>query len=291
MTLASSPIIMTNYSRSRIPHREVVGLLPAAGKATRLARLPCSKELYPIGFQHLPNGRGLHSKPVCIYVLEKMRLAGISKAYIILRKGKWDIPGYLRDGGMLGMHLAYLMMNLPFGVPYTLDQAYPFLKNSAVALGFPDIIFKPDDAFVQLLARQAQSKADIVLALFPAHQPNKTDMVDVDADGRIRGIQVKPARTHLRFAWIIAVWTPVFTQFMHEYLASIQQKIQQYNTSNNLSESRELFVGDVIQAAIDDNFHVEGIIFQDGTYLDIGTQDNLFKAIRDSVLQEGPEQD
>ena len=152
-----------------------------------------------------------------------MRLAGIRKAYIILRKGKWDIPAYLRDGNMLGIHLAYLMMNLPFGVPYTLDQAYPFLNNCKVALGFPDIIFGPDDAFEQLLARQAQSKADIVLALFPAHQPHKADMVDVDADGRIREIQVKPARTHLRFAWVIAVWTPVFTQFMHEHLNRIQQ--------------------------------------------------------------------
>ena len=281
---------MDNCNRGRTAYQQVIGLLPAAGKATRLARLPCSKELYPIGFQNLANGRGLHSKPVCIYLLEKMRFAGISKAYIILRKGKWDIPGYLQDGSMLGMHLAYLMMNLPFGVPYTLDQAYPFLNNSTVALGFPDIIFRPDDAFVQLLARQAQSNADLVLALFPAHQPNKADMVDVDADGRIRGIQVKPARTHLRFAWIIAVWTPVFTQFMHKYLARIQEENRQHNTGNNLPESQELFVGDVIQAAIGDNMHVEGIIFKDGTYLDIGTQDNLFQAVRDSILEERREQ-
>jgi glucose-1-phosphate thymidylyltransferase len=282
---------MDNYNRSRKNYQEVVGLLPAAGKATRLARLPCSKELYPIGFQNLANGRGLQSKPVCIYLLEKMRLAGISKAYIILRQGKWDIPGYLRDGSMFGLHLAYVMMNLPLGVPYTLDQAYPFLNNSAVALGFPDIIFKPDDAFVQLLARQARSNADIVLALFPAHQSHKADMVDVDADGRIIGIQIKPAQTHLLFAWVIAVWTPVFTQFMHEYLTRIQDKSRQNNTDNNLPESRELFVGDVIQAAIDDNLYVEGIIFQDGTYLDIGTQDSLFKAVRDSVLQGRPEQE
>jgi glucose-1-phosphate thymidylyltransferase len=279
---------MTNYNRSRKNCQEVVGLLPAAGKATRLARLPCSKELYPIGFQNLADDRG--PKPVCIYLLEKMRLAGISKAYIILRKGKWDIPAYLRDGSMLGMHLAYLMMNLPFGVPYTLDQAYPFLNNSLVALGFPDIIFKPDDAFVELIARQARSNADIVLALFPAHQPQKTDMVDVDDNGRIRGIQIKPAQTHLRYAWVIAVWSPVFTQFMHEYLTRIQDISRQNNTDSHLPESRELFVGDVIQAAIENRLSVEGVSFQEGSYLDIGTQDNLFKAIRDSILQEPPEQ-
>ena len=170
---------MTNYNHSRKTYQEVVGLLPAAGKATRLARLPCSKELYPIGFHDLGNGLGLHSKPVCIYLLEKMHLAGIRKAYIILRDGKWDIPGYLQDGRMLDMHIAYLMMHLPFGVPYTLDQAYPFLKNSLVALGFPDIIFKPDNAFIRLIARQNQSNADAVLGLFPANQPQKADMVDI----------------------------------------------------------------------------------------------------------------
>lgn len=38
-------------------------------------------------------------------------------------------------------------MRLPFGAPITLDQAYPFVHDKIIALGFPDIIFKPDDAF------------------------------------------------------------------------------------------------------------------------------------------------
>jgi len=29
---------------------EVVGIIPASGRATRIAPLPCSKELYPVGF-------------------------------------------------------------------------------------------------------------------------------------------------------------------------------------------------------------------------------------------------
>jgi glucose-1-phosphate thymidylyltransferase len=46
-----------------------------------------------------------------------MQLAGIDKAYFILRSGKWDIPAYFGDGEMLSMNLGYLIMNLPFGVP------------------------------------------------------------------------------------------------------------------------------------------------------------------------------
>jgi glucose-1-phosphate thymidylyltransferase len=263
-----------------------IGLIPAAGTANRIAPLPCSKELYPIGFQSIGEGCGVRPKVVSQYLLEKMRLSEIAEVYIVLRKGKWDIPEYFGDGKALNMHLAYLMMDLPFGVPYSLDQAYPFIKDSTVVFGFPDIIFQPDTAFASLLAGQAESNADLVLGLFSARQSQKADMVDLGADGRIREIIIKPARTHLRYAWIIAVWTPVFTQFMHDYLIGLQDQSRRSDIGSNLTGRRELFVGDVIRAAIDNHLDVEGIPVQDGIYLDIGTPDTLHKAIRDSVLQE-----
>ena len=70
---------------------------------------------------------------------------------MILRDGKWDIPSYLGDGSLVNLHLAYLMMAQPFGVPYTLDQAYPFVKDCRIALGFPDVLFESQDAFEKIL--------------------------------------------------------------------------------------------------------------------------------------------
>lgn len=265
--------------------QEVIGLIPAGGQASRIAPLPCSKELYPVGFRQTGKTGGLRPKVVSHYLLEKMQLAGASKAYIILRKGKWDIPAYLGDGAELGMHLAYLMMRLPFGAPYTLDQAYPFVNNALVAFGFPDILFQPDDAFVQLLTRQAESEADLVLGLFPTGQPHKADMVDVDDTGRIRQIIIKPAQTDLRYSWIIAVWTPVFTRFMHEFLASAQNRTGPKQADDSQPTQRELFVGDVIQAAIDNGLLVDTVIFRDGNFIDIGTPEELVEAVQQSVIQ------
>ncbi len=272
---------MTSYNRAK-KHQEVIGLLPAGGQATRIAPLPCSKELYPIGFRRADKDTTLRPKVVCHYLLEKMRLADVTKAYIILRKGKWDIPAYFGDGKMLGMHTAYLMMDLPFGVPYTLDQAYPFVQDAIVALGFPDIIFQPDDAFVQLITRQAESNADIVLGLFPTDQPQKWDMVHLDQDGRIQQIIIKPPQTHLRYTWAIAIWTPVFTRFMHEYVAGLQGLKKCDSAENNSSEPRELFVGDVIQAAIQNDMHIDTVVFPDGSCLDIGTPEDMIKATEDT---------
>jgi glucose-1-phosphate thymidylyltransferase len=276
---------MTNCNPNEELYREIIGLVPAGGQATRVAPLPCSKELYPVGFRPVEEDCNLRPKVVCHYLLEKMRLAGITKAYIVLREGKWDIPSYLGDGTMLDMHLAYLMMRLPFGVPYTLDQAYHFVQNSLIALGFPDILLQPDDAFVRLLAQQVATNADVVLGLFPTEQPQTADMVVLDGNGQVRRIVIKPRQTDLRYTWIIAVWTPAFTRFMHEYLAATQIKSPQDDTGNGPPKQRELFVGDVIQAAIEAGLQVEKVIFPKGSYLDIGMPDNLVKAVRNSVVQ------
>jgi glucose-1-phosphate thymidylyltransferase len=270
---------MTIRNRHGNSQQEIIGLLPAGGLATRIAPLPCSKELYPIGFRSVDDGRDPRPKVVCHYLLEKMQWAGIRKAYIVLRQGKWDIPAYLGDGAMLNMHLAYLMMRLPFGAPYTLDQAYPFVQDAMVALGFPDIIFQHDDAFGRLLDRQAATKADVVLGLYPSDHPQTADMVEADDNGRVHKIVIKPAQTPLRYAWIIAVWTPAFTHFMHEYLAVRQSGEKQSDAGRVGPEKRELYVGDVFQAAINKDLRVEAVIFSNDAYLDIGTPDHLVKAV------------
>lgn len=265
--------ISANSITSDFTAPDIVGLLPAGGQATRISPLPVSKELYPIGF-HPFGADGLRPKVVCHYLLEKMRLAGIGKAFIVLRPGKWDIPSYFGDGSLLDMRLGYLTVHLPFGVPYTLDQAYPFIQTSLVALGFPDILFEPDDAFVHLIAHQARTQADVVLGLFPTEQYQKAGMVEVDAMGQVCRIIEKPKFTDLRYMWAIALWTPIFTQFLHDYLAKISKDDGQQ------PGRRELPIGDVIQAGIEAGLRVEAETFPQGMYLDIGTPEDLMRAVR-----------
>lgn len=255
---------MSDLDRDRL---EVIALLPAGGQATRLSPLPLSKELYPIGFRSDHDGK-LKPKVVGHYLLEKMRQAGIQKAFWILRPGKWDIPAYFGDGTMLDMHLAYLTIHVPYGVPYTLDQAFPFVQHAIVALGFPDILFQPVNAYQQVLQRLRVGQADVVLGLFPTAQHWKAGMVEVDAAGLVRQIIEKPPQTDLTYMWAIAVWTPRFTQFLHQYLASHRPEV-------------ELPIGNVIQAGLAAGLVVEAERFAEGSYLDVGTPEDLATAIRD----------
>lgn len=254
-------------------HRELIGLIPAAGSANRIAPLPCSKEIFPLGYQTIPSVAGPRPKVAAQYLLEKMASAGAQKVFIILRKGKWDIPEYFGCGQSLGLNFAYLMMDLPYGAPYTLDQAFDFVSDATILFGFPDILFTPQDAYSNMLRRLSESGSEIVLGLFPAHNPSKMDMVQLDDSENICGLDIKPPKSHLKYTWIIAVWTPAFTRYLHQYVKGRKQA-----SDARAADSPEEYVGEVIQAAIQEGLRVDKVIFDEGDYLDFGTPEDLVKA-------------
>lgn len=247
--------------------RDVLGLIPAAGRAERLGRLPCSKELLPIGFRETP------PKVACHYLLDRFRAAGIRRAFLVLHESKWDVARYFGTGAMADMALAYLSIPGSRSVPETLDNAFPFVKDSLVALGFPDCLFEPADAYARLLERQAATGADLVLGLFPTERCRSTDMVDCAPDGRVRRIEVRPESTSLRYNWLIAVWSPVFTHHLHEAVKSSPQE-------------GELQIGAVVRSAVESGLHAEGVEFPEGWFRDIGTPGDLAAAI--SQGPQGP---
>ena len=256
--------------------RKIVGLIPAAGKAERISPLPCSKEIYPVGFDNSSENKILRPKAISQYLIESMQQVYISEVYIIIRKGKWDIPQYLGSGKWMDMDFAYLIMDLPFGVPFTLDQAYNFVKDDIVVFGFPDIIFRPQDAFNPLLDKGFSSSADVVLGLFRAPQPYELQhMVDFDSSGRVSGFQINPSQTALRYTWIIAVWKPKFTRFLHEYVSSITRTSRKGDTLNTDSMIEEISMTRVFEAALHKGLVIDSISFKEGFFLDIGSPENL----------------
>lgn len=261
--------------------QRIIGLVPAAGQGSRISPLPMSKELFPIGFQNLAD-KGLRPKVVCQYLLEAMGKAGVQESFMILRPGKWDIPGYLGDGSQLNMRLAYLTVHVPFGVPFSLNQAYPFVKDAIVAMGFPDLLFSPADAYVQLIDRLQTTQADVVLGLFPTDQPDKVGLVDFDQDGVVLGIYEKSQLTHLPYMWAIAVWRPSFTEFLHRFVEAKRKALigdQSPMLIKEMPAYTETPIGDVVVSAIANNLRVEAIPFEAGQYLDIGTPENLLNAV------------
>ena len=255
---------------SNILTNNIAAVIPAAGKATRLPNTKGSKEVIPVGYINTDDQNSVMDKPVCMHLLEKLRHAGIQKAHMVIREEKWDIPQTLGSGDCVDMDIAYQMLRVSHGTAYTIDQAYSFVKNNIVALGFPDILITPDDAYVQILSFLEKSNADVVLGLFPADKPKKCDMVEMNDNFYVKNIIIKPEKTKLTLTWGIAVWKPSFTKFLHDFLLNHQYK----------SSDPEMFIGNVIQQAISQGLIVKAKQVSNSAFLDIGTPDDLERAIK-----------
>jgi glucose-1-phosphate thymidylyltransferase len=245
---------------------ELIGLVPAAGQARRLGALAGSKELLPFGFAERDASGGAPEPRLPFHeLLAALRAGGVERAFVVLRPGKWDVPAHLGDGGA-GPRLAYLLRDGSRSLPESLDAAYPFVRGAHVALGFPDVLFAPRDAYATLRARLAETGADVVLGLFPAPRPHTTDMVELDGD-RVARLELRPARTALTHAWLLAVWGPAFTELLHEFVADA--------ATGPPAQGGERQLGEVLGRAVARGMDVRGVALPGARYRDLGTPEEL----------------
>ncbi|MEW6246151.1 MAG: dTDP-glucose pyrophosphorylase [Nitrospirota bacterium] len=256
--------------KQTIIKQEVIGLIPAAGYSRRLNPIPCSKEIYPVGFSNIANQ--IRPKAVCLYLIDSMREAGIRKILVVIRKGKWDIPAYLGDGHQFGVEIVYRVMDESPGPPFALDHAYSFVRNATIAFGFPDIIVHAPQAFSKLLAELQDSDVDVVLGIFPIKRAIKDDRVLLGRRGQVREFVVSTRGSNHPHTWSIAVWGPRFTDYMHEF-------IERTKGHAGLRIAEELTVGHVIEPAFNSGIRMRGVMFPKGTSLDIGTPDSMKEAV------------
>jgi glucose-1-phosphate thymidylyltransferase len=248
---------------------EAVGLIPAAGIGSRLGKLPFSKEITPL---YSETGLTVVSENLIRY----FRKGGIEQLYFIIRKGKWDIPEFYGDGSMHGVHIGYLLMNLPFGTPFTISQALPFIGDKPVALGFPDILFEPEDAFAHLKKKFDEAAADLVLGIVPSVHYLRSDMIEFDMHGRMADLVIKQNRPDLKYSWFIAFWTPSFSRFLMKELEMILSKDPEGRIAEN-GKMREIYMGDIFRAAIRSGMKTDYLLFPEGSYTDMGTREELKK--------------
>lgn len=254
----------------------MIGLVPAAGRATRLGRLPCSKALLPVGYRRSAIDGAARVKVASHYLLEKMLAGGAHEVYMIVRDGRWDIADYFGDGAEFGMHIAYLVADEPLGPPFTLDRAYPFARDALVLFGFPDILFQPHDAFEVALRRLDETGADVVVGACPAAEA--FDIVEADSDGRVRRLEVKESVVEIavpHWVWVFAVWRPSFTEFLHGEVA----RLRALALSGAAGAHPEWPVGATIDAAVAAGLHVNSVYFPSGVYTDLGLPERLARAV------------
>lgn len=260
---SSSPARDAVCRYHRLVGAEIIGLIPAAGAGRRLPARVTSKEILPLPSHLCVEGQEV----VADHLLRRFAVASIRRALLLLRPGKDDI----REGlgpNRLGVGLTYVDVGTTGSIVETLCRARSEIGDRIVALGFPDVLFEPEDAYRPLLDRLDGGGADAVLGLFPVTDPERSDIVEVDADGLVRSIRVKDRDAGSGYGWMIAAWRPVVSRFLERWWSGEAAK----------ASIRELYPGDMLQAAAKEGLRVDTVRFPGGVCLDIGTPEGLAAA-------------
>lgn len=162
----------------------LVGVIPAAGYARRLQPLTVSKEML------LVDGR-----PVVSYLVERIRAAKPDEIRLVTRSEKTDLVAWAAAEG-----IEVVLSEPPSVTASLLDGLQDVADDAIVLSGFPDTLWEPLDAF-QRLADEVRSGVEIALGLFETNEPHRCDIVELDANGAVARIVVKPTHPSGAITW------------------------------------------------------------------------------------------
>jgi glucose-1-phosphate thymidylyltransferase len=169
------------------------GIIPAAGRGSRIQPLAFSKELLPVGSRR----DGASDRPLAVseYLVERMLLAGVDKLCFVISPGKSDILEYY--GGRVGSaDICYAVQDSPRGLCDALFRALPFIpEDERVCVGLPDTIWFPQDGFHKL------AEVPLGFLLFPVPNPALFDAVRTDEDNNVLEIEVKVPAPKSSWIW------------------------------------------------------------------------------------------
>jgi glucose-1-phosphate thymidylyltransferase len=161
------------------------GIVPAAGRGSRIQPLAFSKELLPVGSR---SDNGVQ-RPCAVseYLIERLILGGADKICFVISPGKSDILEYFGDHYGTAQ-LVYVVQPEASGLCDALFRAGTVIgEHDDVAVGLPDTVWFPKEALRGL------PEADLSFLLFPVEHPEFFDAVVLDGE-QVREIQVKRAK-------------------------------------------------------------------------------------------------
>jgi dTDP-glucose pyrophosphorylase len=169
------------------------GIVPAAGRGSRIQPLAFSKELIPVGSRMDQETE----RPCAVseYLLERMILGGADKICFVISPGKSDILEYYAASYGDAV-IAYVVQPRAQGLCDAIFRAAPLVSESdSVMVGLPDTVWFPKTALTTL------PDNDLAFLLFPVDRPEFFDAVVLEDEGRVREIQVKCPAAASKWIW------------------------------------------------------------------------------------------
>ncbi|MFI6506275.1 glucose-1-phosphate thymidylyltransferase [Streptosporangium sp. NPDC050855] len=183
-------------------------LVLAGGSGTRLRPIThtSAKQLVPVA-----------NKPVLFYGLEAIAAAGIRETGVVVGDTYAEIEAAVGDGSAFGLEVTYIRQAAPLGLAHAVLVARDYL-------GDEDFVMYLGDNFIvggvsDLVERFARERPAAHIMLTRVGDPRQFGIAELDAAGRVVGLEEKPAVPRSDLA-LVGVY--LFTAAIHEAVAELK---------------------------------------------------------------------
>jgi glucose-1-phosphate thymidylyltransferase len=229
-------------------------LVLAGGAGTRLRPITytSAKQLVPVA-----------NKPVLFYGLEAIADVGVTDVGLVVGDTAGEIKAAVGDGSEFGIKASYIPQHAPLGLAHAVSVARDFLGDDDFIMYLGDNFIVGGIAGVVDAFRAARPAAQILLTKVP--NPRELGVAELDADGRVVGLEEKPRQPKSDLA-LVGVY--LFTAAVHKAIAELSP-----------SWRGELEITEAIQRLIESGQRVDSSVIT-GYWKDTGNVTDMLEVNR-----------